>query len=199
MKITFCVCVLIEVLFFARLTGGILSWVKKASLLFIFPCFVLYPTLLCRCWVCLCVYILGASLLRGSPESHRMLPESGHLSMSSHQGNQGNVAFYSMCYCTQAKISILLKKKKGGECIFGTDSQQSLLQVLTYFSSFFPPTIHLFYTLVEDTHFDHWSEYGIAFLTSVSLLIMFSCLKCLWTPFLGVCILQGTDWSSPST
>lgn len=87
MKITFCVCVLIEVLFFARLTGGILSWVKKASLLFIFPCFVLYPTLLCRCWVCLCVYILGASLLRGSPESHRMLPESGHLSMSSHQGN----------------------------------------------------------------------------------------------------------------
>lgn len=65
MKITF-LCVPIEVLFFVRLPGGILGWVKKDCLLFIFPCFSLQvytQILLYRCLTSVHVFIFWGAFL----------------------------------------------------------------------------------------------------------------------------------------
>ena len=74
MKITF-FGVLIEVLFFVMLTGGILSLVKKDCLLFIFPCFSLHvyaQILLYRCLTSVCVFTFWGAFLFSFKEFPRV-------------------------------------------------------------------------------------------------------------------------------
>ena len=132
-------CLLDEVYF----SQGILDWVNEHNLVFLFSCLALH---ICNRMlphgplVPVCVFLfwgISSSLLRGllripENESRTWLP--GHNQL---QGRlrKCDLLFRVLTYLAKNKYSVINYRRKRTHS--GTDNQQSLLQVLAYFSVFF--------------------------------------------------------------